>query len=82
VLQKIWAVCGRSATVAVGYAGVIGGILYANLDQIAGAVVDPTFTAWVHSVVDSHPVIAKYSFSAFSAIVIAARLRTLIKPRN
>jgi hypothetical protein len=81
IWQKIWAACGRSATIAVGYIGAVLGILYANLDNLAGVVVDPSIVAWVHSVIDSHPVIAKYTFAGFGAIVILARMRSMLGAR-
>lgn len=79
--SQIWASCFRSATMAVAYAGTACGLIYANLDNMAGAVVDPSVVAYVHSVVDSHPTISKYTFAMFSMVVIAARLRTLIGKR-
>lgn len=77
--QKIWAAFGRSATIVAGTIGTAFGLIYANLDNLAGVVVDPSVVAWVHSVIDSHPVIARYTFAAFGVIVILARLRTLLK---
>jgi hypothetical protein len=58
------------------------GLFWANVDQISTAVGDPSIANWVHSMVDGHPIVSKYTFAGFSVVVVMARLRTLIKWRS
>lgn len=81
MLQKIWDVCGRSATMAVQYAGLAFGIVVANLDNIAAVIGDPGFVTWAQSWLGANPKAWGIVMMIFSSVTMAARLRTLIKPK-
>jgi hypothetical protein len=77
--NKVWAVCGKSATMAWSYilAGV--GLGMQMLDPIASTLGDPNLSSQITSTLQSDPKILGYFAIAVSAITIAARLRS-IKP--
>ncbi len=75
--NKVWAVCGKSATMAWSYilAGV--GLGMQMLDPIASTLGDPNLTTQITSTLQSDPKILGYFAIAVSAITIAARLRSI-----
>ena len=74
---KVWALCGKSLTMAWMYllAGI--GALLNNLDGIAAQLGDPNFKAQVEKLVHADPVWLGYFAMTVSAITIAARLKSL-----
>jgi hypothetical protein len=81
-MKKAWAACFNSATMAVQYAGLAFGIVVANIDSIAAVVGDQSFVAWVQSWLGNDPKALGIAMSTFSTVTMAARMRTLIKPRR
>ena len=80
-LEKAWAACFNSATMAVQYLGLAFGLVIANIDNIAAVVGDQSFVAWVQSWLGSDPKALGIAMTTFSTVTMAARMRTLIKPR-
>ena len=76
---KVWASCGKSATVAWGYAlGGLGSAM-ALLDPLANAVGDPALKDQVTTALQSNPKILGYLTIGISVITIAARWRSIAK---
>ena len=75
--NKVWAVCGKSATMAWSYilAGV--GLAMQMLDPVASTLGDPNLSSQITSTLQSDPKILGYFAIAVSAITIAARLRSI-----
>jgi hypothetical protein len=75
--SKVWAVCGKSATMAWSYilAGV--GVAVQALDPIASTLGDPDLKAQITGALQADPKILGYFAIAVSAITIAARLRSI-----
>jgi len=77
--QKVWAVCGRSVTMAWSYfLGVVGGLLN-QLDNIASTLGDPNFKQQVTDFLHADPKALGYFAMTVSAVTIAARLRSIAK---
>jgi len=76
---KVWAWCGKSATVAWGY--IVGGIgtTFALLDPIGAMIGDPDLKSSVTDLLQSNPKVLGYFAMAVSLITIVARLRSLTK---
>lgn len=76
---KVWAICGKSITLAWSY--MLGGIGsgLAMLDKIAPAVGDPDLKDKVTEALQSNPRVIGYILTGISVITIAARLRSLMK---
>jgi hypothetical protein len=75
--NKVWALCGKSATLAWSYilAGI--GMAMQMLDPVASTLGDPNLSAQITSTLQSDPKILGYFAIAVSAITIAARLRSI-----
>lgn len=77
--QKLWAVCGKSLTMAWSYLlGFIGGLLN-QLDSIATTLGDPNFKQQVIDFLHADPKALGYFAMAVSAVTIASRLRSIAK---
>lgn len=77
--QKLWALCGKSLTMAWSYLlGLIGGILN-QLDNIAATLGDPNFKQQVTDFLHADPKALGYFVMTVSAVTIAARLRSIAK---
>ena len=76
---KIWAVCGKSATLAWSYILVGIGALVQFIDPMAAALGDPDLKSQVINTLQSDPKILGYVMMAISAITIAARLRSITR---
>lgn len=76
---KVWAVCGKSATMAWSYllAGI--GVLVQFIDPLAAALGDPDLHNQVTNALASDPKILGYFAMAVAAITLASRLRTIGK---
>lgn len=79
---KIWAICGKSLTVAWSYFLMIVGAIFNQLDNIATALGDPGFKDQVAELLQSNPKVLSYLAMTISAITIAARLRSIAKVLN
>jgi len=76
---KVWAVCGKSATLAWSYILVGIGTLVQFIDPLAAALGDPDLKNQVTNTLQADPKILGYVMMAISAITIAARLRSITK---
>ena len=76
---KVWALCGKSATMAWSYilAGI--GALVQFIDPLASAVGDPNLHDQVTQALASDPKILGYFAMFVAAVTVAARLRTIGK---
>ena len=77
--QKVWAVCGKSITVACSYFLMLAGALLNQLDSIAATLGDPNFKQQVVDFLHSDPKMLGYFAMTVSAVTIAARLRSIAK---
>lgn len=77
--MKVWAICGKSATMAWSYilAGI--GLAVQWIDPIAAAMGDPDLHNQVTNALASDPKILGYFAIFVSVVTIASRLRTLGK---
>jgi hypothetical protein len=76
---KVWAICGKSITMAWSYGMVVLGLLLNQLDSIAATAGDPNFKDQVASLLHSDPKYLGYFTMAVSLVTIAARLRSIGK---
>lgn len=76
---KVWAVCGRSATLAWSYVIQALGWLLQWVDPIANMVGDPDLRQQITDALGANPKVLGYVLMAISAITIAARLRSITK---
>lgn len=77
--QKVFAIAYNSSTVVVSYAGAAFGFVFSQLDTIASMVGDPRFQTEVSNALGSNPKVLGYCMIGFSAIVFAARMRSIAK---
>jgi hypothetical protein len=77
--QKVWAVCGKSATLAWSYVVQVIGWALQWIDPIAAALGDPDLRQQITETLGSNPKILGYVLMGISAITIAARLRSIAK---
>lgn len=77
--QKVWAVCGKSMTMAWSYLLMGIGALLNQLDSIAATMGDPNFKQQVADFLHSDPKYLGYFAMLVSAVTIAARLRSIGK---
>jgi hypothetical protein len=77
--NKVWAICGKSATMAWGYvlAGVGAAVQF--IDPLASAVGDPNLHDQVTQALASDPKILGYFAMFVAAVTVASRLRTIGK---
>lgn len=76
---KVWALCGKSITMAWSYSLIGVGALMQWIEPIAAALGDPDIKAQVTNALQSDPKILGYVAIAISIITIAARLRSIAK---
>jgi hypothetical protein len=77
--MKVWALCGKSATLAWSYVLAGIGMMVQFIDPLAAAVGDPNLHDQVTQALASDPKILGY-FAMFVAVVtVASRLRTIGK---
>ncbi|KQW22156.1 hypothetical protein ASC80_01795 [Afipia sp. Root123D2] len=76
--QKVWALCGKSVTLAFAY--VIQGISWALqwIDPIANFLGDPDFRQQLTETLQANPKILGWVLMGISAVTIAARMRSLM----
>lgn len=77
--QKVWALCGNSATVAWSYAVQAVGWALQWIDPIASMVGDPDLRTQITTTLQANPKFLGYVLMGISAITIAARLRSIGK---
>lgn len=77
--QKVWALCGKSVTLAWSYAVQAIGWALQWVDPIAGMVGDPDLRQQITDTLGANPKILGYVLMGISAITIAARLRSITK---
>lgn len=76
---KVWALCGRSVTMAWSYLLFGVGAAIDQLDSIAATFGDPNFKAQVTEFLHSDPKYLGYFAMLVSAVTIASRLKSLGK---
>jgi hypothetical protein len=76
---KVWAICGKSITVAWGY--VLGGVgaALAMIEPLAATLGDPNIKDQVTSALASNPKVIGWITIGISLITIAARMRSIMK---
>ena len=74
---KVWAICGKSATMAWSYFLAGLGMLVQFIDPLAAAFGDPDLHNQVTSALSSDPKILGYFAMGVAAITLASRLRTI-----
>lgn len=77
--EKVWALCGKSVTLAWSYAIQAVGWLLQWIDPIANMVGDPDLRQQITETFGANPKILGYVLMGTSAITIAARLRSIAK---
>jgi len=74
---KVWAICGKSATMAWSYLLAGLGMLVQFIDPLAAAFGDPDLHNQVTSALSSDPKILGYFAMGIAAVTLASRLRTI-----
>lgn len=77
--QKVWAVCGNSATLAWSYAVQAIGWCLQLIDPVASLVGDPDLRQQITETLGANPKALGYVLMLISAVTIAARLRSITK---
>lgn len=77
--QKVWALCGKSLTMAWSYLLAVLGAALNQLDNIATTLGDPNFKQQVADLLHSDPKYLGYFMMVVSAFTIASRLRSIGK---
>jgi hypothetical protein len=77
--QKLWALCGKSVTMAWSYLLAAGGTVFALLDTLAGYAGDPALGDQVKTALQNHPEYIGYFTIGVSLLTILSRVRTLGK---
>jgi hypothetical protein len=76
---KIWAVCGKSATMAWSYIMALIGSVMQAVEPIASMLGDPDVKQQVTDALGANPQLLGYVLMGISAVTIASRLRSLAK---
>ncbi len=76
---KVWALCGKSVTLAFSYFIQVLGWALQWIDPIAGMLGDPDLRTQITGTLQANPKVLGYVLMAISAITIAARLRSVAK---
>lgn len=76
---KVWALCGKSVTLAWSYAIQALGWLLQWIDPVANMVGDPDLRQQITETLGANPKILGYVLMVISAVTIAARLRSITK---
>lgn len=84
---KLWdrakVLCGRSLTIATGYASICMGEVLGNLDAVAQTLGDPQIHDQIQTLIGHDPKLLAGYAKAYGIIMIVTRLRSkLIKPKN
>lgn len=77
---KVWAICGKSLTVAWSYLLMLVGGILNQLSPIAATLGDPNFKDQVQSLLHADPKYIGYFAMLVSAFTIAARLKSITDP--
>lgn len=75
----VWALCGKSATIAWAYAMQVFNLALQALDPVASALGDPDLRQQITDGLKADPKILGYILMAISFVTIAARLRSFSK---
>lgn len=73
--SKVWALCGKSVTMAWSYLLMALGGMFNQLDTIAATLGDPNFKQQVQDFLHADPKYLGYFVMVVSAFTIAARLK-------
>lgn len=76
---KVWAICGKSLTMAWSYILMAVGAVFDQIDNIATTLGDPNFKQQVTTLIGSDPKVIGYFAMVVSAVTIATRLRSIAK---
>lgn len=79
--QKVWALCGKSVTLAFAYVVQALSWLLQWIDPIAAFFGDPDFRTQLTETLQANPKFLGYVLMAISAVTIAARVRSFV-PRD
>ncbi|MCK1668613.1 hypothetical protein IVA91_27500 [Bradyrhizobium sp. 153] len=77
--QKVWAACGKSALLAGSYVAQVVGWIFQALDPMAELLGDPDLKQRIADALQTNPKALGLVMSIISAVIIAARLRSLFK---
>jgi hypothetical protein len=77
--ETVWALCGRSATLAVSYGVQVVGWVLQSIDPIAAMLGDPELKQQIADALHANPKVLGYVMMGISFVTIAARLRGLAK---
>jgi hypothetical protein len=77
--QTVWALCGKSWTLATSYVVQFVGFLFQAIDPVAEILGDPDLKQQIADALQANPATLGKVMSIISFIVIAARLRGLFK---
>ncbi len=76
---KVWALCGKSVTLAFSYFVQFVGWALQLIDPIATALGDPDLRYQITEGLQANPKVLGYILMAISALTITARLRSISK---
>ena len=76
---KVWALCGKSLTIAWSYIVIGVGAAVQAIDPIAAALGDPDLKAQITNYLSANPKALGYFAIAVSVITILSRLRSITK---
>jgi hypothetical protein len=79
IWAKVWALCGKSATVAWSYVLAGIGMVVQLIDPVATTLGDPDLKTQITGLLQANPKVLGYFAIGVSAVTIAARLRTITK---
>lgn len=77
--QKVWALCGKSATLAASYVAQVLGWVFQAIDPVASVLGDPDLKEQIAELFKADPAVLGKLMSAISLVIIAARVRSLFK---
>lgn len=76
---KVWALCGKSVTVAFSYIVQFVGWCLQIIDPVATFLGDPDMKQQLTDALQANPQVLGYILMAISAITLYARVRTIVK---
>jgi len=77
--QKVWALCGKSTTLAVSYGVQAVGWAFQAIDPVAELLNDPDLKQTISDTLQANPTTLGRVMSLISIVIIAARVRSLFK---
>jgi hypothetical protein len=77
--QTVWALCGKSTTLAVSAGVQVVGMALQMIDPVASLLGDPDLKQTIADALQTNPKVLGWVMMFISAITIAARLRGLAK---